>query len=183
MNQPYPHGPLYYPISILHHSNARKQLASPLYHLTHHTCPPTHTRTSHISSHTSSIKCYVRSISADLEIECLIEIGVKVCFHSQRKKSLILGAWVVCARKCEIVLLSYTLVGESLAKTLGRACPHDRWVINTPTHRQEGRPGQANRCPVPKPTLAYAYGVSDEQPMESLRAELLIPRVAQSASR
>jgi hypothetical protein len=36
-----------------------------------------------------------RSISAGLEIEGLIEIGVKVCIYSQRKKGLILGAWAI----------------------------------------------------------------------------------------
>jgi hypothetical protein len=66
-------------------------------HLTSHTMhPPARIRTTHISSHTSSsIKCYFRSISAGLEIEGLIEIGVKVCIYAQRKKGLILGAWAI----------------------------------------------------------------------------------------
>jgi hypothetical protein len=66
-------------------------------------------------------------ISAGLEIEGQMEIGVKMCLQTQGKKGLIPGGWVSAQGN---VSLSYTLVGESLAKTLGRDCCDDRQVIN-----------------------------------------------------
>jgi hypothetical protein len=48
-----------------------------------------------------SIERYFLSISAGLEIEALIEIGVKVFLHAWREERLVLGAWgdhVACAR-------------------------------------------------------------------------------------
>ena len=51
----------------------------------------------------SSIECII-SISDGLEIEGLVEIGVKVCFHARRKERLVLSAWsnhVTCARNME----------------------------------------------------------------------------------
>jgi hypothetical protein len=45
---------------------------------------------------------YLTSISAGLEIEALIEIGVKVRLHARGKERLILGSWndhVTCTRK------------------------------------------------------------------------------------
>jgi len=35
------------------------------------------------------------SISADLEIEALIEIGVQVFLHAWREERFLLGAWVI----------------------------------------------------------------------------------------
>jgi hypothetical protein len=55
----------------------------------------------------SSIECHFISISDGLEIEGLVEIGVKVRFHPRRKERLILGAWsnhVACVRKYGIGL-------------------------------------------------------------------------------
>jgi hypothetical protein len=50
----------------------------------------------------SSIERYFISISAGLEIEALIEIGVQVFLHAWREERFVLGAWgdhVACARK------------------------------------------------------------------------------------
>ena len=41
----------------------------------------------------SSTKSYITSISAGLEIEALIKIGVEVCLHARGKERLVLGAW------------------------------------------------------------------------------------------
>lgn len=64
----------------------------------------------------SSIERYFISISAGLEIEALIEIGVQVFLHAWREERFVLGAW-----------------GDHVAKghlnAFARVEP-DRWVIN-----------------------------------------------------
>ena len=68
-----------------------------------HTCTSyTHTHYAYIVSYpSSSIELYFISISAGLEIEALIEIGVQVFLHAWREERFVLGAWgdhVACAR-------------------------------------------------------------------------------------
>lgn len=64
--------------------------------------PRSRIRTTHRLIPPSSMEYYLTSISAGLEIEALIEIGVKVRLHARGKERLILGSWndhVTCTRK------------------------------------------------------------------------------------
>lgn len=98
-------------------------------------------------------KCHMSqgSISTGLEIEGQMEIGsigLKMCLHTQTRKGPPLGDWVSAQGN---VSLSFTMVGESLAKTLERDCRDDRQVIDT----TNGSPG-GSRQAVPGKSMSGA---------------------------
>jgi hypothetical protein len=87
-------------------------------------------------------------------------------------------------RQYDIIYLGWRVARKDTQKGMSARSLGNQYNQRIPRRQSPGRARQINvHCPVATATLtfAYAYGVSDEQRMESPRAELFFPRAVQSA--